>query len=403
MTTKGGRYVQGGGCATVGVSGLVLGGGFGSYSKSYGTAAASLLEAEIVTADGKVRIANACTNRDLFWALKGGGGGTFGVVTRLTLRTHELPNYFGFVVATVQASSDAAFRKLVSRFMSFYADRLHNEHWGEIVNVKPGKKLDIQMSFQGLDQQQVDAVWRPFLNWIAHAGGDFTFEQEPSIRVIPAVHRWDAAFIKARAPEAVRSDDRRAAPSNNIFWSSNASEAGHFIYAYQSAWLPASLLRAEYRQELADALLAAARNSTVEIHFQKGLAGGAANAIAQVMDTSTNPVIVDAFALAITGSEGPPAFPGLPGHEPDFSDANESARGVAKAMKELQRVAPQAGSYVAESDFFLEDWQRCYWGPNYAKLLAVKRKYDPEGLFFVHHGVGSELWSVDGFTKLVDG
>src|SRR5215470_8754167 len=51
VTTKGGRYVQGGGCGTVGVAGLVLGGGFGSYSKKYGTAAASLLEAEIVTAD----------------------------------------------------------------------------------------------------------------------------------------------------------------------------------------------------------------------------------------------------------------------------------------------------------------------------------------------------------------
>ena len=37
---------------------------------------------------------------------------------------------------------------------------------------------------------------------------------------------------------------------------------------------------------------------------------------------------------------------------------------------------------------------------NYAKLLAVKEKYDSEGLFFVHHGVGSERWSLDGFTKL---
>ena len=91
VTTKGGRYVQGGGCMTVGVAGLTLGGGFGSYSKRFGTAAASLLEAEIVTADGHARVVNSCTEPDLFWALKGGGGGTFGVVTRLTFRTHELP------------------------------------------------------------------------------------------------------------------------------------------------------------------------------------------------------------------------------------------------------------------------------------------------------------------------
>jgi FAD/FMN-containing dehydrogenase len=91
VTTKGGRYVQGGGCGTVGVAGLVQAGGFGSFSKNFGTAAAGLSEAEIVTADGEVRIANACTNPDLYWGLKGGGGGSLGVVTRLTLKTHELP------------------------------------------------------------------------------------------------------------------------------------------------------------------------------------------------------------------------------------------------------------------------------------------------------------------------
>jgi hypothetical protein len=96
VTTRAGRYVQGGGCLTVGVAGLVLAGGFGSHSKQFGTAAANLLEAEIVTADGVVRIANACTNVDLFWGLKGGGG-SLGVVTRLTLRTHDLLDVFGGV------------------------------------------------------------------------------------------------------------------------------------------------------------------------------------------------------------------------------------------------------------------------------------------------------------------
>src|SRR5271165_1434640 len=113
VTTAGGRYVQGGGCGTVGVAGLVLGGGFGSYSKAYGTAAASLLEAEVVTADGVVRIANAGTNPDLFWALKGGGGGSLGVITRLTLRVHTLPETFGAVNMTIKATSASAFRRLI--------------------------------------------------------------------------------------------------------------------------------------------------------------------------------------------------------------------------------------------------------------------------------------------------
>jgi FAD/FMN-containing dehydrogenase len=57
VMTKAGKYVQGGGCMTVCLGGLIAGGGFGSFSKHYGTAASSLLEAEVVTADGQIRIA----------------------------------------------------------------------------------------------------------------------------------------------------------------------------------------------------------------------------------------------------------------------------------------------------------------------------------------------------------
>ncbi len=120
----------------MGVAGLVQGGGFGSFSKGFGTGAANLLEAEVVTADGQVRIANASTNPDLFWALKGGGGGTFGVVTRLTLRTHELPATFGVVNAEITAANDDAYRALVEQMLSFYQDSLLNPHWGEQIHLR---------------------------------------------------------------------------------------------------------------------------------------------------------------------------------------------------------------------------------------------------------------------------
>ena len=62
---------------------------------------------------------------------------------------------------------------------------------------------------------------------------------------------------------------------------------------------------------------------------------------------------------------------------------------------------PVPGSYVSESNYFNESWQQAFWGNNYQRLLAVKAKYDPDGLFFVRHGVGSEAWSRDGFTRFL--
>ena len=149
VTTKAGAYVQGGGCTTVGVAGLIQSGGFGSFSKHYGMAAAGLLEAEVVTADGKVRIANACTNADLFWALKGGGGGTFGAVSKLTLRVRDLPEFAGGANFTVKASSDDAYRRLIRHFVAFYREALFNDHWGEQAHVSPDNKLEISMVHLG--------------------------------------------------------------------------------------------------------------------------------------------------------------------------------------------------------------------------------------------------------------
>ena len=113
-----------------------------------------------------------------------------------------------------------------------------------------------------------------------------------------------------------------------------------------------------------------------------------------------NPDVLDAFVLVIIAGEDPPAFPGLPGHQPDLEVDRRNARQIGQAMSVLKQLAPGAGSYFAESDFFEPDWQASYWGPNYPRLASIKKKYDPDGLFFVHHGVGSEHWSPDGFTKL---
>ena len=400
VTTRGGRYIQGGGCLTVGVAGLVQSGGFGSFSKNYGLAAAGLLEAEIVTADGNARIANACTNPDLFWGIKGGGGGSLGVVTRLTLKTRELPNYIGAVFGKIRASSDTAYRELIAQTMRFYRDSLFNRHWGEQIVFEPDNAIRIAMVFQGLDQQQAEGAWKPFLDWLAASKQDFSIENAVTIVSLPARHGWDVQFLRKAAPHLLVADDRSGAPEGNVLWAGDSGQVGQFLHGYKSAWLPASLLQEDRQQRLADALFASTRHWGVSLHFNKGLAGAPADEVEAAKDTAMNPAVLDAFALAIIAAQGPPAFPGMPGREPDLGAARARAGSIRRAADELLKIAPGAGSYVSESDFFESVWQQSFWGANYPRLAAVKKKYDPAGLFFVHHGVGSEDWSADGFTRL---
>ncbi|HEX3101821.1 MAG TPA: FAD-binding oxidoreductase, partial [Pyrinomonadaceae bacterium] len=398
VTTKNGRYVQGGGCATVGVAGLIQSGGFGSFSKNYGTAAAALIEAEVVTADGKVLIANSCQHADLYWAIKGGGGGSLGVVTKVTLRTRELPAFFGGAFGKIRATSDEAYRRLISKVISFYQESLFNPHWGEQIGFRSGNRVEFSMVFCGLDQKQAQDVWLPFTKWIAESPQDFVIDSPMQVLAIPARNFWDAKFWK-NIPQFVVKDDRPGAPERNIFWIGDAEQPGQMLHAYRSAWLPASLLSKDSQQHLADAIFESTRHWGFGLHFNKGLAGAPPAEIEAARDTATNPEVLDAFALAITATSGR-AFPGVRGHEPNIDEAHRNSIRVNRSMDTLLKAAPSAGSYVSESDFFEKDWQRSYWGTNYPKLAKIKKKYDPEGLFFVHHGVGSEEWSEDGFVRL---
>ena len=70
-------------------------------------------------------------------------------------------------------------------------------------------------------------------------------------------------------------------------------------------------------------------------------------------------------------------------------------------MAAPRTVAPVPGACVAETSFFQDDWQRACWGASDDRPLQINRKDDPSGLFYVHHGVGSEDWSDDGFTDVL--
>jgi len=394
VTIEAGRYVQGGGCTDTGVAGLVQSGGFGSMSKGFGTAASGLLEAEIVTADGVVRTVNACSDPDIFRAIKGGGGGSWGVITKLTLRTHDLPQNFGAAWGTIKAQSDDAFRKLITQFFEFYSANLLNPHWGEQVAVAPDNTLKLSMVCQGLDTSQVEQVWKPFFEWVHASPKDYIVARKLGAVALEARHWWDVKGNDSMIP-----DTRPGAPAYHGWWEGDQAQVGAYLHGYDSLWMPAALLQDNQRQQFLAALFAASRHKEVQFHFNKGLAGAAPDAIAAAKQTSTNPAVCDAFALVIIADGEAPAFPGFPSANLNLDAARKDAHEIDLAAAELRRIVPNAGSYVSESNYFNPSWQQAFWGENYPALLATKVKYDPDGLFFVHHGVGSESWSADGFTR----
>lgn len=388
VTRQAGRYVQGGGCTTVGVAGLIQGGGFGNFSKGYGMAAASLLEAEIVTADGAVRTVNAHRDPDLFWALKGGGGGTFGVVTRVTVRTHDLPETFGAIRFTIRAKDDAAFRRLIDRFLTHYRTALFNPHWGEQVVLTPSRRLIGEMVFQGIGEAEARQAWSAFMAFAATDPDAFEIIDPLAVYSTPARLFWDAENMNRLMPGIMTRDPRPHAGSAAFWWTGDGEQAGRLWHGMESAWLSQSLLEDGARDRLADALHRASRIWAVSLHFNKGLAGGSASARAASADTAVNPDAIDAFCLALIAANGSSCYPGV-APVPDWSEAREEAQAVSAAMQALRTAAPGAGAYLYESSYDMADAANRAWGSHVARLQDVKRRYDPTGLFQVHHGIGS--------------
>jgi FAD/FMN-containing dehydrogenase len=388
VTVKHGRYVQGGGCASVGAAGgFIQGGGFGSWSKMYGTAAAGMLEAEVVTADGKLVVANACQNQDLFWALRGGGGGTFGVVTKMTLMTHPLPSYFGWFNGKIAAKNDRAFKELLEHFLHFYRQSLSNESWGEQVKVRGDNSLALSLAEAGLTAQEIEAVWKPFRAWIDAHPESFTMKARAVS--VPATKWWDADYIRQLAPSVIEADPRPGTPHERFWWSDNRGEVSVYWYSYQSRFIPLDRFAGANAKVFAAALFDASRHHAVEIHFNKGQAGASADAIRRGRQTSVNPQVYQAAALIIV-ADGGDGYPGVRGHEPNIAEAEAARAAVNAAMKAIRDATPRAGSYVNETDYFEPGWQQAFWGENYERLLAIKRRWDPTGLFTCHHCVGSE-------------
>lgn len=115
------RSFAGGTCPTVGLAGFLLGGGYGFYSRLWGMASDQLISATVVAWNASVVVANATSHPDLYWALRGGGNGNYGIVMSFTVKLHDPPGTAA--VYTIEWPTNATSAAVIAAWQS-WAPRL---------------------------------------------------------------------------------------------------------------------------------------------------------------------------------------------------------------------------------------------------------------------------------------
>ena len=259
------------------------------------------------------------------------------------------------------------------------------------------------MVFQGLDEARREAVWRPFFDWLAERAADYDFASGTARRrALPG-----AALLGRRLPEGecdgVRPQRRPARRAGGQRVLGEQPRRGRLVPARLRVDVDAGAA-ARARQPGAAGRCAVRGARGTGASRCTSTRGWPARRPRRSRRRATRRRI----RRRSTPSRSPSApakgrrpIPGIAGHEPDVALA---PRATPRTSAAAHGRAAQAGAEPRllrlGEQLLRARLARAFWGANYARLRQVKDKYDPDGLFFVHHGVGSEDWSPDGFTRL---
>ncbi|GAP85609.1 putative FAD FMN-containing isoamyl alcohol oxidase [Rosellinia necatrix] len=344
-----GLQVVGGNCPTVGLAGgYSQGGGHGPMASKHGLGADQVLEVEIITADGKLLVANSVMNSDLFWAVRGGGGGTFGIVVSMTVKA--FPDTYastGFITINDTGTN---------------TDRIYEFLGSFLTGTVPGL---------------VDAgVYALFS--LTPLG----FAMTPAFA--PGMHQAELDLLIQPAIDAMQS--------LNLEYEYSSAEAASFLAAYQS--LPAQWNVSDYNTggrlvsrdvvlSQTDALVQAIR----DIGSRTIITGVCFNVSKSV--PSPDAVAVNPYFRGSLFN----LFFGLPINYTNDAANRETLDDITtELMPPLAAALPNGGAYLNEADVQQPDFQSVFYGAHYPKLLNIKKRYDPDSLFYVKTGVGSDVW-----------
>ncbi|MEW2624295.1 FAD-binding oxidoreductase [Streptomyces sp. NPDC048106] len=349
-----GVTIPAGSCPTVGISGLVLGGGHGVVSRAYGLTCDSLTQATLITADGKQLTADATDHADLFWALRGAGNGNFGVVTELRFRTHPAPQAVTGYLSWPWSKAAA-----VLRAWQEWGPTQPDEIWSSLhLECAPGRTPSVSVSCFSLGTygELKNAVDR-----LAHqAGADAS---------AVSLHRrgYEQAMEIYAGCSSFSAPAQCHLPGSTPGRSAQGA-LGRETYAARSDFFDRSLSAAGIQTVLRQ--IAAVRGGSGSIAFTA--LGGAVNRVAP---TATAFVHRRSRMLAQYIASWPAGSTG--------GTAQSWLTSAHNAM------APYASgaAYQNYTDPTLPNWRKAYYGDAAERLEKVKAQYDPERFFSYAQGV----------------
>ncbi|KAI3541429.1 isoamyl alcohol oxidase [Colletotrichum filicis] len=363
-----GLRVVGGFCPTVGVAGgYTQGGGHGPLSSQYGLGADQVLEWEVITPSGEHLVATPLQHSDLYWALSGGGPGTYAVVISLTVRAY--PD--GYIGGATLAFSTAGVAK--DDFWNFF------KSWQDLLPslttaggtagyaVTKDAFFIAPITLPGWTKQQVSGLISPLVDRLDELDVQYTLEvtSEPTFLEHYSKHGGPLP----RGPYTIHHlFGGRMIPRSNVEENSTA-----LVGAFRSiledtnaflGFVALDVKQAPGRKPVADnAVLPAWRDTLITVLAQSTWNFSALRADGQRRADEITDVVVPRLRELTLGS----------------------------------------GTYMNEGDFQLKTWKEDFYGANYPRLQAIKSKYDPEGLLFGPTGVSSDAWSIDEHGRLCKG
>ncbi|RAR12313.1 FAD-binding domain-containing protein [Stemphylium lycopersici] len=363
-----GRAIVTGSNPSVGLVGWLTGGGHGPLSTSYGMGADNLLEATIVTPDGEVRLANPCKNQRLFAAIRGGGGGTFGVITNVVVRAFPTPRTSAhtFQVRSTDTNTSDAFYEFLG-FLHSEMQRLKEggmQGYYLIVGPPIVPTLSFSWTFALYDAPNgtVERLMEPIKHYMEDRKDIFAWQSRishyetylemhkanfPNEKVADGGSAYGSRLLSPRSldePDITAKVFAQIGPSNDALKPnapvSNPILIGHMI---ASPSLPSYFPTRMY-------LNPAWRHTLTHL------------IVVSPFSDDTPQQLIDAVYTDITHSK----------------------------TQALRRLDPETGAYFSEADSYEPEWQQAFWGESYEDLRLLKRGIDPQSLLWCRRCVGSE-------------